>query len=186
MLQSSFDQQQKASRLSQIVLVALLGLSLVINVGLLSMREDPTVILLPGDVSGNYKISQSIFDDRYLADASTSIAYAYLSTTPSSVDYRRENILRWVHPSSFQEIAVDLEKEGERIKSQRLTSALSISSTKVKSSAAVATAVIEGRLSRFIAGREFSQQQIAMTIKWERDERGTALVSDLKWKVIER
>ena len=107
------------------LLALLLTMSLAANLILLTSRDGQSVILLPAQVSGNYTITATHFDERYLADAATTVAQLYLSATPSTVDFRKGN-LEMGHPGSTQKIAVDLEKEAERIKSQRLTTSFSV------------------------------------------------------------
>ena len=185
MEKTSFDFRQKQTKIMLMGVFTLFVLSLITNILLLSIRQDTVVVLIPGEISGTYRISQSIFDERYLADASTTVAYLYLSATPASVDYRTDEIMRWVHPESTQKVAVALEAEAARIKSQRLTTSFAIKEVAVDATDGGAVVQIVGTLTRFITDRKFAQDNAQVTLVWGRDTRGAAVIKELKWEILE-
>ena len=178
----TFDMRIKTAKYGQMVLLALLGVSLMVNF-ILVVRQDQKVILMPGTMSQDYHISQGQYDEAYLADASATIATLFLNSTPATVDWRKEQLLRWVHPSSVQNIATLLDEEAARIKSQKLTTSLSISAINVTASnGGAAESMVVGTLTRFVAGRKFRQGEVEISITWSRDGRGAALIRELKWQ----
>ena len=137
---------------------------------------------MPGTMSQDYHITQGQYDEGYLADASATIANLFLNSTPVTVDWRKEQLLRWVHPASFQSIAARLDEEAARIKAQKLTTSLAISAIDVTTANSGAESVVLGVLTRFVAGRRFRQGAVEISITWSRDQRGVALIRALTWQ----
>ena len=181
MLQLKFDDKMRIAKYGQGVLLILLALSLIINIMILA-RDERVVVLIPGAMTGKYEISQVKYDQRYVADASTFLAGLFLNTTPATADWRKEELLRWVHPAATQKIADLVDQESIRIKSQRLTTSFAISNVDVKLDNSGAVAKVEGRLTRLIGDRVFNKATVAVEILWERDDRGTVLIRNLKWE----
>lgn len=177
----TFDMRLKIAKHGQIILLALLGVSLLVNF-ILVVRQDQKVILMPGTMTQDYHITQGQYDEGYLADASATIANLFLNSTPATVDWRKEQLLRWVHPASFQNIAARLDEEARRIKAQKLTTSLAISTIDATASNGGAESMVVGVLTRFVAGRKFRQGEVEITITWSRDGRGAALIRSLTWQ----
>ena len=176
----SFDMKLKIAKHGQVVLLGLLGLSLLMNLILLG-RQDKVVVLIPGQMTAEYHISQGKYDNAYIADASATVADLFLNSTPATVDWRKEQLLRWVHPVNYQQIVELFDNESKRIKAQKLTTSFSISKIDVNVDSDVPESIVTGYLSRFVAGRQFHQDEVEVKIVWNRDTRGAVLISDLKW-----
>ena len=131
-------------------------------------------MLIPGKMSGEWLIHQNSFDERYLADASTSIAEIYLETAPSTADWRGQ-MLRWVHPEASQTISDQFDDETQRIIGQKLSSAFAIKAVAVNLIGSDEAVVrVTGYLTRFVTDKTFAQNAVVVTINWRRDDRGAA------------
>lgn len=181
-----FDRGMMTQRWLVILLAVFLGLSLLGNLVQLQTREDRVVMLLPGEMSGPWEITRARFDRTYLADASVSLAEVYLETTPATAEWRRQAIMRWVHPAEVQKIADQIVDETENIKRQKLTSSFSISDVATSLRETEAEVRVVGQLTRFVTDKRFAQEGVVMTVRWRRDERGAATVSDLSWRPLRK
>ena len=185
MLKQSFDARRRQGQFIIFGLTGLLIVSLISNVLILSLVPKPLVVLLPGEVSGKYLISQNQYDNHYLSDASSSVADTFLNVTPGTVDWRKKEVLRWAHPESTQSIADQLDEEAKNIVSQKLTTSFSVKDIDVDAKKESATVTVEGVLTRFITDRQFSQERVNVIVIWDRDARGAALIKSLSWEKIE-
>ena len=185
MEKNTFDDLLNRKKTTLVGLAALLVLSLLSNLVLLTTQNDQLVILVPGQMSTEWKVSSSEYDEHYLADASTTIAEIYMETTPDTAEWRRQKILRWVHPASTQSIAKQITDETNRIKRQKLTTAFSISEVAVRDVGEdIAHARVTGDLTRFVTGKPFAQDKIVVSITWSRDSRTVAKIKGITWEII--
>ena len=88
----------------------------------------PLTILLPQHISGPYQLTHMAANRTYLSDAGAHLAQLYLNINPETSEWREDEILKWVHPSQFSQVAQDLRAEVARIQGQRVVSHFSIHS----------------------------------------------------------
>lgn len=181
---NTFDAVMGRQKLVITGLVCLLSLSLLTSSFLAFTKAETRVVLLPGHMSGEWEISSTRYDEVYLADASASLAEIYMETTPSTAEWRRQAILRWVHPESSQQVIEQLDEETEGIRRQKLSSAFAIKEIAVKETDGQAVVRVTGELIRFVTNKPFAQDSIVVIIKWRRDVRGAATVSDIEWREV--
>ena len=167
-------------------LVVLLALSLITSSFLAATKKETLVVLVPGHMSGTWEVSSTRFDERYLADASASLAETYMETTPATAEWRREAILKWVHPQSSQGVEDQLDEETAGIRRQRLSSAFAIKAVAVKETDDEAVVRVTGELTRFVTSKPFARDNVVVTIMWQRDVRGAATVTSIEWRIIEQ
>jgi type IV conjugative transfer system protein TraE len=183
---ATFDRIQQRRKVELISLSGLLVLSIAVNL-ILAIQQSTTVVLIPGSMTGEWQITHSEFDDRYLADASASLAETYLETTPSTAEWRRQQILKWVHPESSLLITKQFDDETDRIKGQKLSSAFAINAVAVNANNdKEATVRVTGVLTRFVTDKRFAQENVVVIVTWGRDVRGAATIRNLTWKELEK
>lgn len=177
------DARQRQSRWSLIGLSVCLTLSLMMNLGQLMARPEPVTVLLPTSQSGSYTVQGSRFDERLLADSAAEVSHIFFNVTPETIGWRRETLLAWTHPSARQEILDQIQSEAETIKRKSLSVAFAVQESELeRTSRDMAVVRVEGVLTRWVADRRISSEPTRVTIRFERDDRGAALLSGITWK----
>ena len=149
-----------------------------------SMRgREQVTVLLPSEISGDYRISNRHIDERYVADAAASLTGWMFNLSPEITDWRRERILAWVHPDFRRELAAQMDEEAANIRKQVLSSAIMIQEVTAKVGETKAEAELRGILTRWISSRQFSRERIIVKATFRRDGRGAVLLSNFTWEV---
>lgn len=183
MQKSYSDRQRRIRTILTVFLGFCLGMSLMLNV-MQSMRtQEHLTVLLPSEISGDYRISNRHIDERYVADAAASLTSWMFNVSPEITDWRRERILAWVHPDFRREIAAQMDEEAANIRKQVLSSAVMIHDVTARVSEQEAEAELQGVLTRWISSRQFSREQITVKAAFRRDSRGAVLLSNFTWEV---
>lgn len=183
-----FDKQIRRASYRFWCIAGLLGISLASNFAQILAQPSSTTILIPAQVSGTYKITRAHFDRLWLADASGDVAMVMFNVTPETGNWRREQMLQWVHPLGRQTLISQLDDEQATIRKKKLSMALSVKAVDVPVDdidPSQITTFVEGVLTRWIAGREVERSAITLTLDWVRDARGAPLIRRMKWKETE-
>lgn len=178
-----YDSQQRSARLWTLFLGGLLVLSVVGNVLQTVRQATPLTVMIPSRVSGTYEITRAYFDDRWLADAATDVAYLWFNVSPVVTQFRQEQILRWVHPSSQQAISEQIAVESANIRKNKMSMALIIHAVRIAAlDEERARVEVDARLRRWIVGRTLAQESITIVLSFARDARGAPQITSLSWK----
>lgn len=183
MQKSYSDRQRRLQMILTIFLGICLVMSLVINVAQSMREQEQVTVLLPGEITGDYRISNRHIDERYVADAAASLAGWMFNVAPEVTDWRRERILAWVHPDFRRELAAQMDEESANIKKQVLSSAIMVQEVTATVADRQAEAVLTGILTRWISSRQFSRERITVKAAFRRDTRGAVLLSNFTWEV---
>lgn len=180
-----FDKQMRRASYRFWFVAGLLSLSIASNFAQIVAQPSSTTILIPARISGTYEITRNHFDRLWLADASGDAAMTMFNVTPETGNWRREQMLKWVHPRGRQALISQLDDELVTIRKKKLSMALSVKKVDVPSNKPESdqiTTSVEAVLTRWIAGREVERMAITVALDWERDARGAPLIRRLKWK----
>lgn len=183
MQKSWSDRQRRIGVILTIFLGLCLGMSLMLNVAQSMRTQEQVTVLLPSEISGDYRISSRHIDERYVADAAASLTGWMFNVSPEVTDWRRERILAWVHPDFRRELAAQMDEEAANIRKQVLSSAVMIQDVTASAGERRAEAELQGVLTRWISSRQFSRERITVKAVFRRDSRGAVLLSNFTWEV---
>jgi conjugal transfer pilus assembly protein TraE len=102
-----------ALKRQQLITAGLVVLTLLLSV--LVTRKQTTVILEPPTRSKAVAIVGDRVDAAWLEEMGGWVAHMMLDTSPHSIAWQQEQLLRWVHPSAHGQLQQDMAVEAKRL-----------------------------------------------------------------------
>lgn len=134
-------------------IIAILLMIMIFSNLLLSFKvvgKDETVIVMPSEVSGKYKLTGDSINEFYLRDRANEIIRVILNITPNNLEQMYEAILRTAPPSNHFALKAELNKLGKEIMTRNVSIAFFPTSTQVNTKNL--TAKIEGEFHSLFGG----------------------------------
>lgn len=125
--------------------------------------------------SSSYIKSNARVDSDYLSLMAENFIYSRLNVTPETVTREHQSLLRFVDPSSYNNILAQLKKEEDLIKAQKISSSFVISG--IKASPEKLMVEINGQLRRFVGLREIEPAEVRYRIHFKYHLGRLAIVS---------
>lgn len=100
--------------------VALLTNSLLAG-AILTMDRTVRTVFVPPTITKSFWVDGRTLSGDYLEQMGDWVVYQYATVTPSSVDYKAAQLLKYVHPSVHGELAVRFKQGANRLKHENLS-----------------------------------------------------------------
>ena len=161
MRQELLEAERRRVRDGRTALAALLGLSLLANLGLSVglASVDRMAVLIPAVAGPSWEVGTSRAGVRYLEDMGRTVAVTLLTLTPENAEHVREAAARLSHASARGAIGAWVAAEAGRM--ERRDVATAFYPERIEADAETLTVVVTGELATWI-GRE------SVSRKWKR------------------
>jgi conjugal transfer pilus assembly protein TraE len=103
----------------QVMSFALVGVCLLL--GLTLLRHQPKIILEPPNRATTLTVQGNRVDENYLIEMANYVAHMMLDVTPTTIERRNDEILKWVHPATFGDLQNRMTVAAKRLKSTNAT-----------------------------------------------------------------
>ena len=104
---------------------AILAIALLTNVLLaaviLTMDRTVRTIFVPPEITKSFWVDGRKLSAEYLEQMGDWVLYQFATVTPSSVEYKSEQILKYVHPSVYGELAIRFKAGAMRLKQENIS-----------------------------------------------------------------
>ena len=110
---------QKQRNVIAFTMVSLLVIALLLAFEIVT--KDQTEIVLPSQITGEYKFQGNKISGSYLVDKGVEALTYILSVTPSNADYKLQKITKIIHPNIYQPVKEEFMEMIDDIKSRNIT-----------------------------------------------------------------
>lgn len=107
------NELRQEKRRLQIALIATLGLSLILAIGV--VRKDTMVVIEPPQRTETISMKGNRVDGAWLRQMGLYVAQMMLDSTPQSIDWQQQEVLRMVHPSTHADLEQRLTVQAKRL-----------------------------------------------------------------------
>ena len=145
-------------RVMQGIMAALILAVIILAAAILTMDRTVRTIFVPPEITKSFWVDGRKLSPEYLEQMGEWVVYLFATVTPSSVDFKSAQILKYVHPSVHGELAVRFKAGAARIKRENLSRFFSPSEVRF-SEAAQAIAFI-GTSETWVADKRLPQAAI--------------------------
>jgi conjugal transfer pilus assembly protein TraE len=133
----------------------LIGAALVFALAIIHRQVDSArTIITPPVIDRTFWVSGSKVSNEYLELMGPFIAQMILDISPSSVQYKRDTLLKFVRPESHSGMRIQMDKEGERLGKLGASTVFRIA--RVTPNAESKSVRMDGTLSTYINSKEFN------------------------------
>ena len=108
-------------RVMQIFMAGLMVVVIVLSAAILTMDRTVRTVFVPPEITKSFWVDGRKLSPEYLEQMGEWVVYLFATVTPSSVDYKSSQILKYVHPSVHGELAVRFKAGAARIKRENLS-----------------------------------------------------------------
>jgi len=103
----------------QLINFGLIGIVLLLALTLL--RHQPKIILEPPNRATTITVQGNRVDENYLIEMANYVAHMMLDVTPATIERRNDEVLKWVHPSTFGDLQNRMTVAAKRLKASNAT-----------------------------------------------------------------
>jgi conjugal transfer pilus assembly protein TraE len=96
-------------------------LAVLVLLSLTLLRHQPQVILEPPTRASTFTVQGDRVDQNYLIEMAEYVAHMMLDVTPATIERRNDEVLKWVHPSTFGAMQNRMAVAAKRLKEANAT-----------------------------------------------------------------
>ena len=85
------------------------------------LRHQPKIILEPPTRSSTITVQGNRVDENYLIEMGNYVAHMMLDVTPATIERRNDEVLKWVHPSTYGDLQNRMTVAAKRVKASNAT-----------------------------------------------------------------
>lgn len=131
---------------------------LVLASAILTMDRTVRTIFTPPEINKSFWVDGRTLSPEYIEQMGEWVVYLFATTTPSSVDYKTAQILKYVHPSVHGDLAIRFKAGAKRIKQENLSRFFQPREVRISQSAHAVAFI--GSLESWIADKRLPGDQL--------------------------
>lgn len=168
--------QLSSSRKSNIVLVII---SIILAATTFKLSDKMMVTMVPPEINKSFWVSNSGASEEYLEEMALFVSQLTQNHTPKNIDYKHEQFLKYVHPSSYGSIKSFLDDQAEYVKSNNVSQIYHPDSARID----IAQGIVQltGVRERWVNEEPLPSKQIVLRVSFDYDS-GLISVKQLKEK----
>jgi len=159
-----FDRHQNDLRIQRISnrtkdsIIALLALCLLLALGvIISILGSERTILVPPSIDKTFWVTKDKASGEYLEQMAGYITWLMLDVSPGTVDWKREQLLKYVPPAQYQTVKTKMDLEADRLRRNNASTFFLIQQFTADEKAQAV--LITGRLRRQINGSDVGEPE---------------------------
>ncbi|MEN8236225.1 MAG: type IV conjugative transfer system protein TraE [Pseudomonadota bacterium] len=147
------------------LLLSFLGLLAVVSVfqAIALVFKSDHVVIVPPELKQGYWVEKNRASQAYLEEMAVFFAHLVLDNSPSSASYNREVLLRYVLPSAYGQLKMQLLEDEKRLQKDHLATCFQASSVKVNPHTNVVE--LQGDLMGYVGNKRVSQTRDTYLLK---------------------
>lgn len=155
--QNDLRTQRRSNRTLGSIII-LLSLSLLLALGvILSILGSERTILVPPSIDKTFWVTKDKASGEYLEQMAGFVTWLMLDVSPSTVDWKREQLLKYVQPAQYQAMKTRMEVEADRLRRNNASTFFLIQ--QFAADEKDQTVLVTGRLRRQINGADVGEPE---------------------------
>jgi len=155
--QSDLRMQRKANRtLGSIIVLQSLCLLIALG-GLISLVGSERTILVPPSIDKTFWVTKDKASGEYLEQMAGFITWLMLDVSPGTVDWKRDQLLKYVPPAQYQSMKTKMDLEADRLRRNNASTSFLVQ--QFTADEKDQSVLITGRLRRQINGADVGEPE---------------------------
>lgn len=115
-LKRNLDASRATIAFQSILLLASIAINILMALAVMKLVGNERTIIVPPNIQKSFWVDNDKVSANYLEQMGSYISYLILNSTPTTVDYQNEIILRYVAPAYYGQFETDAKASAERLK----------------------------------------------------------------------